>query len=376
MKPADPEMQAWLALAAAPGIDAALASVLVGRFGSAAACLEASTASLAACGLDAKAVGRLRSPDPNRIQAALRWREAPANRLVTVADAAYPAQLRTISDAPVLLFVAGDPAALAGTQVAIVGGRRPTPAGRETAFDFAAQLSRSGLVVTSGLAAGIDAAAHRGALAAGGQTVAVCGTGLDQVYPAANSSLAAAIADQGALVSEFPPGSPPRAANFPRRNRLISGLALGVVVVEAAYRSGSLITARLAAEQGREVFALPGSVHNPMARGCHRLIRDGARLVETPGEVLQGLQQDLFQALSDVPGPDARAPADSAGRLDSDSKILLNACGFGPVDADVLVERTGFSPSAVASMLLLLELRGEIEPSAGGSYCRLPARPR
>ena len=376
MKSADPETRAWLSLAATPGIDAALATALVGHFGGAAACLEASPAELAAFGLHGRVADRLRRPDSRSIEAALRWLGHPGHRIIPASDPAYPAQLRSITDPPALLYVSGDPVVLSGRQVAIVGSRRPTPAGRETAFGFAARLTYSGLIVTSGLAAGIDAAAHRGALAAGGQTVAVCGTGLDEVYPAANGPLAAGIATRGALVSEFPPGSPPRAANFPRRNRLISGLALGVVVVEAAYRSGSLITARLAAEQGREVFALPGSVHNPMARGCHRLIRDGARLVETPAEVLQGLQQDLFQALTDAPGPVVEGSADSVDRLDSDSKILLNACGFGPVDADILVERTGFSPSAVASMLLMLELRGEVEPSVGGRYCRPPARPR
>ena len=225
------------------------------------------------------------------------------------------------------------------------------------------------------MAAGIDAAAHRGALAAGGATVAVCGTGLDRTYPEAHAVLAAEIADRGAVVSEFPPGTLPLPHHFPRRNRLISGLSLGVLVVEARHRSGSLITARLAAEQGREVFALPGSIHNPLARGCHRLIRDGARLVETVQEVVAGLQADLFAA---VPAPVAQpreTEALSAGPLDRESKILLNACGFEPVDVDILVQRTGFTAASVASMLVMLELRGEVESSAGGTYCRLPARP-
>jgi len=291
------------------------------------------------------------------------------------ADAGYPPPLRAIADPPDLLHVLGDATALLSPAIAIVGSRQPTPSGRETAFEFARALAAAGLVVASGLAAGIDAAAHRGALAAGGRTVAVCGTGLDIVYPGTNAELASRIAAQGALVSEFPPGTRPLPHHFPRRNRLISGLALGVLVVEARHRSGSLITARLAAEQGREVFALPGSIHNPLARGCHRLIRDGARLVETVEEVLAGLQADLFGALATGPAQAPDSAGFSGGPLDRDSKILLNACGFEPVDADTLVARTGFPAGSVASMLVLLELRGEVESCAGGLYCRLPARP-
>jgi DNA processing protein len=300
---------------------------------------------------------------------------AAGSTLLQLGAPGYPPQLAAIADPPPWLHLRGDPAALAAPAVAIVGSRRPTPAGRATAFEFARQLAACGLVVTSGLAAGIDAAAHRGALAAGGVTVAVCGTGLDVTYPEAHAALAGEIAAHGALLSEFPPGTLPLPHHFPRRNRIISGLSLGVLVVEAQHRSGSLITARLAAEQGREVFALPGSIHNPLARGCHRLIRDGARLVETVEEVVAGLQADLFDAL---PGPLPQPPgrqAISAGPLDRESKILLNACGFEPVDVDTLVARTGFTAASVASMLVTLELRGEVEPSAGGTYCRLPARP-
>ena len=302
--------------------------------------------------------------------------DAPrAATTLRIADAGYPPPLRTIADPPPLLHVRGDATALLAPAIAIVGSRQPTPSGRETAFDFARGLAAAGLVVASGLAAGIDAAAHRGALAAGGRTVAVCGTGLDVVYPGTNAELATRIAAQGALVSEFPPGTRPLPHHFPRRNRLISGLALGVLVIEARHRSGSLITARLAAEQGREVFALPGSIHNPLARGCHRLIRDGARLVETVEEVLAGLQADLFGALAAGPAQAPGSAGFSGGPLDRDSKILLNACGFEPVDVDTLVARTGFPAGSVASMLVLLELRGEVESCAGGLYCRLPARP-
>jgi DNA processing protein len=303
------------------------------------------------------------------------WLGQPDCHRIERGDSRFPVQLLAIPDPPEVLFVQGDPALLSVPQLAIVGSRGPTPAGRETAFAFARRLCAAGLTITSGLACGVDSAAHRGALADGGRTVAVCGTGPDVVYPPRNRALAREISTRGALVSEFPPGTPPLPSHFPRRNRLISGLSLGVVVIEARHRSGSLITARLAAEQGREVFALPGSIHNPLSRGCHRLIRDGARLIETPEEVLAGLQQDLFRALAPGPLQPPAAAGFSGGRLDSDSKILLNACGFEPVDTDILVERTGFSAATVASMLLLLELRGEIEPSAGGMYCRLPARP-
>ncbi len=304
-----------------------------------------------------------------------REQAAAGGSLLRQGEPGYPPQLASIPDPPELLHFRGDPLVLSAPAIAIVGSRRPTPAGRATAFEFARQLASHGLVVTSGLAAGIDAAAHRGALAAGGATVAVCGTGLDRTYPDSHAALAREIAAQGTVVSEFPPGTLPLPHHFPRRNRLISGLSLGVLVVEAQYRSGSLITARLAAEQGREVFALPGSIHNPLARGCHRLIRDGARLVETVQEVLAGLQADLFAAL---PAPSVQprdTQAISAGPLDRESKILLNACGFEPVDVDTLVQRTGFTAASVASMLVMLELRGEVEPSAGGTYCRLPARP-
>jgi len=300
---------------------------------------------------------------------------ATGDRLLARDDPGYPPQLAAIPDPPAVLYLRGDAAALAAPAVAIVGSRRPTPAGRATAFEFARQLAGRGLVVTSGLATGIDAAAHRGALAAGGLTVAVCGTGLDRTYPPGHAALAAEIAVHGALVSEFPPGALPLPHHFPRRNRIISGLSLGVLVVEARFRSGSLITARLAAEQGREVFALPGSIHNPLARGCHRLIRDGARLVETVEEVVAGLQADLFAALPCPPTQPRGTQAISGGPLDRESKILLNACGFEPVDVDTLVQRTGFPAASVASLLVLLELRGEVEPSAGGTYCRLPARP-
>jgi DNA processing protein len=298
----------------------------------------------------------------------------PGCSLLRPGDRCYPDRLAAVPGCPDPLFVRGDPAVLALPQLAIVGSRRASPTGRETAFEFAAELATRGLAITSGLAAGIDAAAHRGALAAGGVTIAVCGTGLDRIYPAEHASLAEAIAGRGALVSEFPAGMPPLAQNFPQRNRLMSGLALGVLVVEAAARSGSLITARHAGEQGREVLAVPGSIRHALARGCHRLIQEGAALVETPDDVLAALGLAEL-ATTRIPGiTDTAAAENSAARLDSGVEMLLNALGFEPADLDRLVERTGLPPQAVASKLQLLELEGRVESLAGGRFSRTSPR--
>lgn len=365
---------AWLRLARVPGLDAAVARSLVERFGGPAALLAASPEDLAAAGIAPEGRRALAQSDAVGLERDLRWLEGPGRLLLAADDARYPPQLLAIAGAPPVLFMEGDAAVLSLPQVAIVGSRAATAAGRETAFEFAARLSASGLAITSGLATGIDAAAHRGALAAGGCTVAVCGTGLDQVYPVSHATLAADIAQRGALVSEFPAGTPPLASNFPRRNRLLSGLARGVLVIEAAARSGSLITARLAGEQGREVMALPGSIHNPLARGCHRLIKDGAALVETPEDVLAtlGLERLPPPAAARAQTPDPTG--DSPGLLDSAGEMLLNALGFEPADLDRLVERTGFPAPAVASMLQMLELDGRVESLAGGRYSRISPR--
>lgn len=367
------ELRGWLALARAPGVDARRARRLADRFGSIAAVPGAPPAALAACGLPPAAVAALTAPDAEALARDRAWLDEAGHTLILSGTADYPPLLATLPDAPAALFVRGRVDALHLPQVAVVGSRRPTPAGRELAYRFARELAAAGFVVTSGLAAGIDAAAHRGALAAAGLSVAVCGTGGDRVYPAAHAGLAAELAAAGAVVTEFPTGVPPLPAHFPQRNRIISGLALGVLVVEAAQRSGSLITARLAAEQGREVFALPGAVANPLARGCHRLIREGAALVEEVTEIVAALRPGSLPAAARA--AQAAAGVDfSGGPLDRESKILLNACGFEPVDLDTLVERTGLQASAVASTLLLLELSGEVESCPGGRYCRVPAR--
>jgi len=318
----------------------------------------------------------LRNPDWQGAERDMQWLEQPRNHLLRITDPDYPPLLRELASPPTALFLHGDPDLLSLPQIAIVGSRNPSTGGRRNAMEFAAHLAHAGLVIASGLATGIDAAAHRGALDADGFTLAVTGTGLDRVYPAHNRALAHDIAMNGLLVSEFPTGTPPLPANFPRRNRILAGLALGTLVVEAALRSGSLITARLAAEAGREVFAIPGSIHNPLARGCHALIRDGAKLVETGGHILEELAGLLREAgFNPRPTPEPAAVEDAAQGMDLQHAALLDAMGFDPATTDELVQRTGFPAAEVSSMLLLLELQGHVSSGAGGLFTRLGNRP-
>ncbi len=299
------------------------------------------------------------------------WLALPDAHRLTPGDAAWPPLLRELPDPPVELFVRGDPAALVLPQLAIVGSRHATPAGAETAHGFAAHLAARGFCITSGLAEGIDAAAHRGALAAGGRTIAVCGTGPDIVYPRHHAALADEIvARGGAIVAEFAPGTPVYRSNFPRRNRLISGLAVGTLVVEASLKSGALITARHAMEQGREVFAIPGSIHNPVARGCHRLIRNGAKLVETAADIVDELG-GLLGALRGDEAPESGGwPVAGAPALDAEYARLLACLGWDPVDVNTVVARAGLTAGEVSSMLLLLEMQGLVRSLSGGRYQR------
>jgi DNA processing protein len=314
----------------------------------------------------------LAAPNAAAIDADLAWVETSGAHVVPVTSDSYPPLLARIERGPPVLYVLGDVSALATPQLAMVGSRNPTSTGRSTAYDFARFFARAGLTITSGLALGIDAASHEGALAGGGLTVAVCGCGLDTMYPRRNAALAHRIREHGALVSEFPPRTRPLAPYFPQRNRVISGLSFGTLVVEAAQRSGSLITAQHALEQGREVFAIPGSIHNPLSRGCHALLREGAKLVESAGDVLSELTNFLdAQSLARGAMPPGDASA-SGPVLDKEYEILLDALGFEPASLDVLAARTGFSCDSVASMLLILELQGRIKPHAGGRYGRLP----
>lgn len=323
-----------------------------------------STSALSALGLKSDIIHAIKNPDWTMIDYDMSWLEQKNNFVITFNDTNYPSQLKEIADPPPILFVRGNRDLLALPQIAIVGSRNPSSLGEETAFNFAKTLSRYGFVITSGLALGIDAASHRGALNAKGFTVAVAGTGLDRVYPARHKELATEIVTTGAMISEFPPGTTAKANHFPRRNRIISGLCQGLLVVEAAKQSGSLITARMALEQNREVFAIPGSIHNPLARGCNALIRDGAKLVETTQDILEELNQYYQQ--------DEKLPSFTMESiLDLEQQTLLNHVMFSPTSIDTLVENTGESVEVISSMLLILELQGYLEATAGGCYMRV-----
>jgi DNA processing protein len=364
------DIHEWLALNRTPGLGGRRLNDLLDHFGSPAAILAASRNQLRATGIPVASVSYLKAPDWAAVETDLAWLQTEGNSVLTCRDAGWPERLAAIPDPPALLYVHGDSDYLQQPQIAIVGSRNASRDGLIQAHDFARFLGQYGLTVTSGLAIGIDAAAHQGALLAPAGTIAVLGAGLDRIYPAQHRDLAHQIAQNGALVSEFAPGTPPTASNFPRRNRIISGLSLGTLVIEAATRSGSLITARLAMEQGREVFAMPGSIHNPMARGCHALIRAGAKLVETGEHVLEELA-GLVQLASTVP---PTSPPDTI----SDSQLtrapeyrkLLDHMGYEPVAVDQLVARSGLTAEEVSSMLLLLELEDAIHSSAGGRYTR------
>ncbi len=294
------------------------------------------------------------------------WLDDPEHHRIERSD--YPELLCQLADAPAALYIVGNPDALHLPAIAIVGSRNPSRGGYENAFRFSQHLARAGFCIISGLAQGIDTAAHRGALDAGAPTVAILGHGLDRIYPAANRGLAAEIANNGALVSEYPLGTPPRREHFPERNRLISGLSLGTLVVEAARRSGSLITARRAGDQGREVFAIPGSIHNPMSRGCHQLIRQGAKLVECVDDILGELAPLVGHVMQNHADK-----AESAERIERDPEydLLLDALGFDPQSPDQLAKKSGLTIEQVSSMLLILELEGEIESLPGGRFSKL-----
>lgn len=361
-----------LCLAArAPGLTAAMLAALADASPDLALLERPERALLAQLGLTTSAIEWLVAPDAARVDDDLRWLETSGCTLLPATSPGYPELLRRSPGAPAVLFARGDTAALREPQLAIVGSRSCTAGGRATAREFAAKFARLGLCITSGLALGIDAAAHQGALEAQGLTVAVLGHGLDTLYPAAHRELADRIARSGVLISEFPPGVPPLKENFPRRNRIIAGLSHGTLVVEAASGSGSLITARLAGVAGREVFAIPGSIQNPKIRGCHELIRQGAKLVEGVEDVLAELRISLAdQLLATTATPPADTPAAGAV-LDKEYKILLDALAFEPASIDSLIERTGMNSESIASMLLILELGGHVAPHPGGRYSRM-----
>jgi DNA processing protein len=321
--------------------------------------------------LPARARAWLENPDERLIDSDLRWIEDNGCRILSCLDREFPAALARLKPAPASLYVAGDPGSLSAPSVAVVGSRQATACGLDTAHRFAAELARAGIGIVSGLAQGIDTAAHQGALSVDGLTIAVCATGLDRIYPVRNAPLAARIRARGCLISVFGPGSPPLRHHFPIRNRLLGALGAGTVVVAAASGSGSLLTATQTRWLNKPVFAVPGSIRDPLARGCNQLIRDGAILVQESCEVLQelGFNHANPHVKTIVTTPPAPAPRSSP--LDNKYEMLLDAAGFEPVDIDVLAFRTGWSGHTLASMLLLLELQGRIAPQPGGRYCRL-----
>ncbi len=353
------ELIAWLTLFHTPRFGPKTAEKLLQHFSSASEILEYRHEISSKTLRDA-----LAQPKQQAIDNDLSWLASnESHHIIHFADPDYPPLLKTINDPPLVIYVNGDPHCLSLPQLGIVGSRNPSASGLETAHDFALELAKCGLTINSGLALGIDAAAHTGALHAEAKTVAVIGSGLDMLYPTKNIRLARRISQQGAVISEFPPGSTPVAANFPRRNRIISGLSVGILVIEAAFRSGSLITARLAAEQGREVFAIPGSIHNPMVRGNHRLIRDGACLVESSHDIVSELAS-LLGSLIIPPKPNKNEASSS------NIEPLMDFIDHDPVDIDTLIYRCGLTAEQVSAMLSSLEIQGSIVALPGGRYCR------
>ncbi len=366
-------LEHWLTLLHTPGIGPSTFHTLLETFGNIEAALNASASQLSALALKTDTLSASRDQLRPEIEADLDWNTKDNHHIITLLDEHYPPQLKDLPDAPPVLYVRGDPDYLLQPQLAIVGTRNPTAAGRNTAKAFARHLSDVGITITSGLASGIDGASHEGALHGLAGTVAVVAHGLDIVYPAQHQQLAHEISENGAVISEMPIGTQPLRGLFPRRNRLISALSLGTLVVEAAQKSGSLITARYALEQNREVFAIPGSIHNPMARGCHQLIRQGAKLVESAEDILEELR---IPAKLNAPYPiktDSNIhekPKDLHKTLDPDHQKLLKCLAYEPASIDELVVSSNFNAAEVASMLLILELEGVIA-CQDGRYTRI-----
>ena len=358
------EPEAWISLHLVAGLGAENIRRLLRQFGSPAAVLSQTTAQLAQWVGPRVATAITEGSATEKLSSAMRWLEGGSNHLLTLADDDYPARLLETADPPVILYMKGRRELLdvaRDTGIAIVGSRNATPGGLQNAENFARALSQAGMTIISGMALGIDAAAHRGGLEGAGSTIAVVGTGLDLVYPARNKALAHQLAEQGLLVSEFALGTPALANNFPRRNRLISGLSRGVLVVEAALASGSLITARQAGEQGREVFAIPGSIHSPLSKGCHQLIKQGAKLVDDAADVLMELNLT----------PRTLVTPRSIGNLPAGEEEILSAMGYDPVTVDSLIEFTGKPAEKIVARLTELELAGVVASLPGGKYQRL-----
>jgi DNA processing protein len=359
------ELCAWLTLTLTEGVGPVTARELLGAFGQPQEVLEAPASSLAQVAGTAVAQ-RLKESDAARgaeVDAALAWVDQPNNAILTLADALYPQALLQAPHPPALLYAKGDLQLLARPAVAIVGSRNATAQGLANAEQFARSLSNAGITIISGLALGIDGAAHRGALDGAGSTIAITGTGQDIVYPSKHRDLAHEIARRGLILSEFALGTKPLSGHFPRRNRLIAGLARGVLVVEAATQSGSLITARLAGDLGREVLAIPGSIHSPQSRGCHLLIKQGAKLVESAQDVIEELRMDAAASLTQTPR--------TASALEQELAALLDALGYEPTDLDLLAMRTGLPTQDLLAKLTALELEGGVARLPAGRWQRL-----
>lgn len=363
------ELAAWLRLIETPQVGRESARKLLAAFGSPQAVLAASTSARKELVSAATATALAEVPDTvlALIETTVDWlagtTEDVPRQVLTLGDSSYPSLLVETADPPLLLYLQGDANLLSAPSVAVVGSRNPTPQGRENAHAFSAHLSQAGLTIVSGLALGIDGAAHEGGLSGPGRTIAVIGTGLDRVYPRRHLELAHRISARGLMLSEYSLGTPPLPPNFPMRNRIIAGLTSGTLVVEAALQSGSLITARLASEAGRDVFAIPGSIHSPQSRGCHALIKQGAKLVETGQDVLEELPS--FRP----PSPDQVASPPEA----SSSDPLLQALGFDPVTLDALVARTGWPAALLNTRLLELEMEGQVARLPGQLFQRVSA---
>ena len=359
----------WIALSLVKGLGSATFCQLLLRFSTPEAVLNASPTPLRDLVSQEVLDGIANALNDPHIEKTLAWLAQEGNHLITLADPIYPKRLLEIDQPPPVLYAKGNLQQLGRPGMAIVGSRHATPQGEKNAEDFAESLARAGFTVVSGLALGIDGAAHRGALKANGATIAVVGTGLDIVYPAKHKSLAHLIAQHGLLLSEYPLGTPSISYNFPRRNRIISGLSHGCLVVEANIDSGSLITAKLAAEQGREVFAIPGSIHSPVAKGCHALIKQGAKLVESTEDILSEMQAILPRLRPETISPNGLLP--EMAKYPPEASAVLVSMGFDPVQIDVLIVRTGLTASEVSTMLTLLELDGIVTQLSHGDYQRL-----
>jgi DNA processing protein len=368
------EVLAWVTLTRAPALDVPTLSAALERIESAHAIIAATDAAREDAGIPSAAREYLQNSAAVANAAERRWLEGARHHVLPFTDPKYPRLLKSSKYPPIALYAAGNADALCDPQLAVVGSRNPSPQGLETAFELAQYLAERGLAIASGLALGIDTAAHRGALAAQGTTLAVLGSGIDTIYPRSNRSLSEAIEHDGVLLSQFPLGTVPRRANFPQRDRIIAALTLGTLVVEATRNSGSLITARCAQDGGRSVFAIPGSIYSPLSRGCHQLIKQGAKLTETADDILSELNFSAFFASDRRTAGGAATQEPGPSGMDKEHKILLDALGFDPADLDMLIVRTGFKPETVSSMMLILELEGHVQAAPGGRYSRVANR--